>query len=443
MPDLSETPGIYYAIGYWLSALYYVLTHPRRQKGRRIALVMGTGLVVLSLWMTFTKDVPQMLFIPTVCVSLILLMAMVQLSLRVRRWEAGYVTMRAFLLGEFAASLEWQLFHYGLVAMDLPLNMGVNLIFLTVVHGSIFLIVWLLERRSRQAAPMLDIRRKEFRQAALIAAACFALSNLSYVFTNTPFSTHSVSEMFIIRTYVDLCGVSILWAYDAQLRQMNARLERSQLRNLLQAQYNNYILSQQSIDLTNQKYHDLKHQIALLRSEVASAEEKAAYLDQMEQEIRVYETQNKTGNPILDTILTAKSIQCQKQGIQMTAVADGAALDFMNVMDVTALFGNALDNAIEAVGKISDPQQRLIHLSVAQQRNFLSIKVENCCTGDVVMENGLPLTTKHNRQYHGYGVKSMQSIAQKYDGSISVHVKDGWFEVRVLLPLPTVPGNEK
>ncbi len=442
MPDLSETPGIYYAVGYWLSALYYVLTHPRRQKGSRAALVMGLGFLLLAAWMTVTKDVPQMVFIPTVCVSWILLLCMVYFSLRAGKWEAGYVTMRAFLLGEFAASLEWQLFHYGLVAMKLPLNMATNLAFLIVVHGIIFVFVWLLDRRERSASRP-DVRRRDFTLVALITAACFGLSNLSYVFTDTPFSTRSVSELFIIRTYVDLCGVSILWAYDAQLRQMNTRLERSLLKNLLQAQYNNYILSQQSIDLTNQKYHDLKHQIALLRSEVASAEEKTAYLDQMEQEIRVYETQNKTGNPILDTILTTKSIQCQKQGIQMTVVADGAALDFMNVMDVAALFGNALDNAIEAVSKISDPQQRLIHLSVAQQRNFLSIKAENCCTGDVVMENGLPLTTKHNRQYHGYGVKSMQSIAQKYDGSISVHVKDGWFEVRVLLPLPTAPGNEK
>lgn len=442
MPDLSETPGIYYALGYWLGVMYYVMSHPKRHSGRRAALVLGLGFLLLSLWMTVTKEIPQMLFLPTVCISWLLLLGMVCLSLRVRKWEAGYITIRAFLLGEFAASLEWQLFHYGLVAMKLPLNMGTNLAFLIVVHGAIFGIVWLLDRRDRSAS-LPDVRRRDFTLVALIAAACFGLSNLSYVFTNTPFSTQSISELFIIRTYVDLCGVSILWAYDAQLRQMNTRLEHSLLKNLLQAQYNNYILSQQSIDLTNQKYHDLKHQIALLRSEVASAEEKTAYLDQMEQEIRVYEAQNKTGNPILDTILTTKSIQCQKQGIQMTVVADGAALDFMNVMDVAALFGNALDNAIEAVSKISDPQQRLIHLSVAQQRNFLSIKAENCCTGNVVMENGLPLTTKHNRQYHGYGVKSMQSIAQKYDGSISVRVKDGWFEVRVLLPLPTAPGNEK
>ncbi len=440
MPDLSQTPGVYYALGYWLSVAYYVLRHPRRQKGGRVALTLGTGFLLLAAWMTVTKDVPQLLFIPTVGVSWLMLLTMVYLSLRAGKWEAGYIAMRAFLLGEFAASLEWQLFHYGLVAMKLPLNMLTNLAFLVVVHGAIFGIFWLLESRGRRASPT-DVRRKDFTQVAIITAACFALSNLSYVFTNTPFSTRSISELFIIRTYVDLCGVSILWAYDAQLHQMNTRLEKTLLENLLQAQYNNYILSQQSIDLTNQKYHDLKHQIALLRSDVTTPGEKTAYLDQMEQEIRIYEAQNKTGSPILDTILTTKSIQCQKQGIQMTVVADGAALDFMTAMDVTALFGNALDNAIEAVSKIGDPQQRLIHLSVAQQRSFLAIKVENCCTGDVVMENGLPLTTKRNRQYHGYGVKSIRSIAQKYDGSISVHVKDGWFELRVLIPL-SHPGKE-
>lgn len=56
--------------------------------------------------------------------------------------------------------------------------------------------------------------------------------------------------------------------------------------------------------MVNQKYHDLKHHIQLLRA--ASAAERTEYLDQMEQQIRTYEAQNKTGNRVLDTILTAK-----------------------------------------------------------------------------------------------------------------------------------------
>ncbi len=444
MPDLSQTPGVYYALGYCLSALCHLMQNPRRQTSVRIALVMGIGVPLLSIWMTVTKTAPGILFLLCVLVSISILASIIYFSLRCSIWTAGYITMKAFLLGELAASLEWQLYYYVTVTQRLPVTRANSILFLLGVYGCIFSLVWFLECRSRHTDPVAHISHREFRQAALISAACFALSNLSYVFSNTPFSTRSINELFIIRTYVDLCGVSLLWAYDAQLRQMHTKLEKSLLQNLLQAQYNNFMLSQQSIDLTNQKYHDLKHQIALLRSEATlSQEEKTAYLDQMEQEIRIYEAQNKTGNPILDTILTTKSIQCQSQDIHMTCVADGALLDFMSAMDISALFGNALDNAIEATSKLTDPKQRLIHLTVSQQRSFLAIRVENCCSSDVVMEDGIPLTTKRNRQYHGYGVKSMHSIAQKYDGSISVHVSGGWFELRILIPLPseTMPNS--
>ena len=52
------------------------------------------------------------------------------------------------------------------------------------------------------------------------------------------------------------------------------------------------------------------------------------------------------------------------------------------------------------------------------------------------MMNQLPVTTKADRRYHGFGVKSMKEVAEKYKGSLTVFVKDGWFELRILIPLP-------
>lgn len=142
--------------------------------------------------------------------------------------------------------------------------------------------------------------------------------------------------------------------------------EADALRNMLHIQYENYKIRQESIDLINQKYHDLKHQIAVLRA-VAKHN---AVLDNMEQEIKAYEAQNDTGNKVLDTVLTGKSLTCHTKNIQLTCVADGTALDFMDVMDISNLFGNALDNAIESTDKITDPERRLIHLNVARQKRL-------------------------------------------------------------------------
>ena len=122
----------------------------------------------------------------------------------------------------------------------------------------------------------------------------------------------------------------------------------------------------------------LEHQIAVLRAE--SGEKRNAVLDNMEQEIKAYEAQNDTGNKVLDTVLTGKSLTCRTKNIQLTCVADGTALDFMDVMDISNLFGNALDNAIESTDKITDPERRLIHLSVARQKGFAASALKTALT---------------------------------------------------------------
>ena len=156
----------------------------------------------------------------------------------------------------------------------------------------------------------------------------------------------------------------------------------------------------------------------------------------MEEEIRQYEAQNKTGNKVLDTVLTTKSLYCNKHGITFTCMADGTLLDFMDVMDICSIFGNALDNASTSAEKVENPERRLIHVTVSQEKSFLRIKIENSFQGVLKMKNQLPITTKEDRRYHGFGLKSMKEIAEKYKGSMTVSAKDGWFELRILIPLP-------
>ena len=67
---------------------------------------------------------------------------------------------------------------------------------------------------------------------------------------------------------------------------------------------------------------------------------------------------------------------CRKNNIQITCVADGKILDFIHVIDICTIFGNALDNAIEHVVMIPEKEKRLIHVSVSQKKNFVFIKVE-------------------------------------------------------------------
>ena len=90
----------------------------------------------------------------------------------------------------------------------------------------------------------------------------------------------------------------------------------------------------------------------------------------------------------------------------------------MNPVDLYTLFGNALDNAIEAVRKLESKEKRVIDIMLYERQSFLMLQIVNPMCGEVKFEDGLPLTTKAKNGYHGYGMKSMLHTIQKYEGHL-------------------------
>ncbi|MBQ7795501.1 MAG: GHKL domain-containing protein, partial [Lachnospiraceae bacterium] len=195
-----------------------------------------------------------------------------------------------------------------------------------------------------------------------------------------------------------------------------------------------YELARENISLINQKCHDLKHQIRALRN--ASREELEQYLSEIEDSIQIYEAIVKTGNEVLDTILTDKSLYCKERGITVSCVADGSQMDFINTIDLYAILGNAIDNAIEAVEKFEEPERRQIDVLVYRKQQFLAINVVNPMEEKLIFEDDLPVTTKKNKMDHGYGLKSINYILKKYDGALSISEEDGCFSLMLLIPIP-------
>ena len=106
----------------------------------------------------------------------------------------------------------------------------------------------------------------------------------------------------------------------------------------------------------------------------------------------------------------------------------------MDKLDVYALFGNALDNAVESLVQIKDKDKRLLKMSVNTQNNFVFIKVQNCYEHNLVTNDGDFETTKKEKYNHGFGIKSMRQIAEKYNGTLEIDTADNWFTVCILIP---------
>ena len=433
--DLANTPGIYYALTYGISALIFIFLNKRRKNTLRWTLQFLALWIFLMVFMLFTYRIRIELFLPSVVLESFIVFLMIVTGCDMPLKNCVYFTVQAFILGEFAASLEWQMFYFLLTSVGLPLRMSLNIITLLIVHSIVFTIIWVLQKPYREGNRLLNVTTKEMLTVLFTGVAIYALSNISYALKNTPFSSSFVSEIFTIRTLADLGGIAILFGYHMTLQETQVRREMENLQNVLDMQYKQYRISEQTIDLVNRKYHDLKHQIAYLKSDITE-KQKLDFLNEMEAEVRQYEAQNQTGNHVVDTILTEKYLQCQKMNIQMTAVVDGTAMEFLPVMEICSLLGNALDNAIEAVQKVVPEQERLIRFSVDKTKGFLRMRVENRYMGELKMRDGNPFTTKQNKEYHGFGVKSMKTIAEKHDGSLHVELKDGWFLLNILIPVP-------
>lgn len=198
------------------------------------------------------------------------------------------------------------------------------------------------------------------------------------------------------------------------------------MRELMHQQRLQYETSRESVQLINEKYHDLKNLIGSMQN-VLPAEE----LDRLKDSIACYDIRVRTGFEVLDVVLTEKMNLCLQRGITLTCNI-GADFSFLEEMDLYTLFNNALTNAINAVSALPEAQQRYILLAASQENNMVSIHVENPCAEELRFVDGIPQTSG-DPDWHGFGMKSMVRTAEKYAGALSASQNDGRFQLDILL----------
>lgn len=454
---LPDIPRYHTALAEWLSCLMVIMHIKRRMEGRRAMAACGCALVLQVFFLEATGGLETAWWLPCMFVAIAMMVALVYVCGDVDWKDAAYYGAYAFIMAETAASLEWQLYlfgygkHAGFIreivgntgdavagALDAGGIFTSALIYecgvLALSYAAIFFLYWRLCAMLLEKEERLGVEAKDLLTVALLTGSVFFVSNLGFVTGDTPFSGLYAREIFNIRTFADIAGLAALFAYHVQWRDQKVRRELESIRNILHNQYVQYEQSRRTLELINFKYHDLKHYIVALQAEGDG--QRGGYLEKLKEEIQQYEVQNKTGNKVLDTLLTAKGMECQREKIELTCVADGTLLEFMEVMDICSIFGNALDNAIECEKKISDPEKRMIHLRLSSKHNFVMIKIENYYEGSIRFEQDLPVTTKGDKEYHGYGLKSLKYTVHQYHGEVDIRAENHWFSLRILIPIP-------
>lgn len=281
------------------------------------------------------------------------------------------------------------------------------------------------------------LNRQEFRLPSVLGffLVCFLLFLDIVLNTLVVYYIKTPAGIIISGVYNIVCcilglflqfEVLLRWGFYSQLRIL--RIVRRQERE-------RYAAVKEAMETVNIKCHDLKHQIRLFRSMNMVSEDTAK---DMERAVAEYAAFTFTGNSALDMVLTEINRICLRGEIRASYMADGKLISFMSDEDVYIMFSNLLDNAVEAV--LQHPsEKRTMGLRVEKFGSaFVSVTIYNYC-GNRVFElcDGLPKTTKSRADLHGFGLKSVRRICEKYNGTMDVYVEDEFFNVNMLFPFPS------
>ena len=292
------------------------------------------------------------------------------------------------------------------------------------VLAAILAACWFLFIRGRRVQDVFEVHNLKL---AILGGLILVLV---YVLNSFVKDIQTASDV-VARILLIVCVfLSLFLIFGMSARERLTR-EKREIEQMLKREETLHRIAKENIDIINIKCHDLKHRLALCGHGQGLSEEE---LREMQDAVAVYDGFVSTGNADLDIVIAEKSMRCRKGGIALSCMADGARLSFLSPGDIYSLFGNALDNAIEYLERVEDAEKRVITCNVQARGGFVAVGVENYCGEKLAFADGLPVTSKSDKDFHGFGVKSIRYIVEKYGGTLCIEQKGDTFAVNILFP---------
>lgn len=177
--------------------------------------------------------------------------------------------------------------------------------------------------------------------------------------------------------------------------------------------------------------HDMKNHTLVILSylEENRTEEARQYAGEILDKLNRMYTYVNVGNSLLSYIINSKLSLAKEKGIEIKAEIENLPFSYMDSVDFSSLLNNMLDNAIRGA---LDSEGRKLEMNIASEKGFDVITVKNSIDGSVLKDNP-ELATSKEEPGHGYGMKQMKAVTEKYEGSMDIYEKDGMFVVSVML----------
>lgn len=279
----------------------------------------------------------------------------------------------------------------------------------------------------------LRMNKKEW----VLILAIFGLSFISIALIQTAaVKTNANTEIFLASELCSIIIAAVCFYMTVLLNKTQRESER--LRTIAQQekfreQYAQNVKKQ--YEEISRVRHDMKqtHSVVMSLLMEAKADEAIEYMQKAAKQISEFDVVIDVGNDFVNAILNAKLSEAKQNGITVLCSADKNAAGIDEV-DLCNLLGNLLDNAIESCEKCGDGQ-RIIEIKLRTCENKYLLEVENTAIENALENNRQLSTTKGDASRHGYGVKSIKSIAEKYNGMVNFSQTGDRFRSTVVLSI--------
>jgi sensor histidine kinase YesM len=232
-------------------------------------------------------------------------------------------------------------------------------------------------------------------------------------------------------TTIVFCNVFLIIILTNVVKNMKIKSDLKSINDKLDMQYNYYLSLQESQMKVRNLYHDINNHLICINQ--VKDENVNSYIDSISKELKDFQSKFNTGNRILDIILNEKSIECKKNDIDFSCDINFKQCEFIHMIDVSSIFANILDNAIEACVQVEN--NRYIKLRGTIVKSYYVIKCENNKTNKIKFKNNKLLTSKNDDFLHGIGLQSVKSSLKKYDGELNVIDEKIRFIIKICIPL--------
>ncbi|HBF8534683.1 TPA: GHKL domain-containing protein [Clostridioides difficile] len=243
-------------------------------------------------------------------------------------------------------------------------------------------------------------------------------------------------DNFVNPKLVGASSIFLILLFKEIIKENRLKSQAELIKNKLDMQYAHYLSIQESHMRVKKLYHDINNHIYCIDNLRNNSKEINEYVSNLKDEIKTFKYIYNTGNMILDIIINEKSEICLKKGIKFTCSINFSKVNFVKPIDVSSIFSNILDNAIEACDKIVDENiNKYIRIKGTITRSFFVLKCENSKLNQLTFNKNILLTNKMDKFVHGIGIQSIKSSLQKYNGELLFENSIDKFILNIYIPL--------